>query len=324
MYFCQTFRMRADRLLSLVLLLRNRGRMSASALARELEVSPRTVLRDIDALSTAGIPVYAERGRDGGFELLPGFTTDLTGLTVDEAKALLAAGSAMTSESLGMAPAFASAMRKVVAAMPDAHRAAATKVAERVFVTQGSWLTDPEPVDDHLGLIQQAVFVGRRLSILYPSRGNDAVWRVIDPQGLIHAAGRWYLVATDAGRDRTYRLERIEDVRELDEPAQRSADIDLAAIWERRRSEFRARGTPVVADVLVRRERRDDLVERAYAVRSEQSVDDDRVRLEVVFGDDSHARGVLWAFGEDAEVLAPDALRAALRSRALRMAARYE
>ena len=324
MYFCQTFRMRADRLLSLVLLLRNRGRMSASALARELEVSPRTVLRDIDALSTAGIPVYAERGRDGGFELLPGFTTDLTGLTVDEAKALLAAGSAMTSESLGMAPAFASAMRKVVAAMPDAHRAAATKVAERVFVTQGSWLTDPEPVDDHLGLIQQAVFVGRRLSILYPSRGNDAAWRVIDPQGLIHAAGRWYLVATDAGRDRTYRLERIEDVRELDEPAQRSADIDLAAIWERRRSEFRARGTPVVADVLARRERRDDLVERAYAVRSEQSVDDDRVRLEVVFGDDSHARGVLWAFGEDAEVLAPDALRAALRSRALRMAARYE
>jgi len=316
--------MRADRLLSLVLLLRNRGRMSAAALARELEVSPRTVLRDIDALSTAGIPVYAERGRDGGFELLPGFTTDLTGLTVDEAKALLAAGSAVTSESLGMAPAFASAMRKVVAAMPDAHRAAATKVAERVFVTQGSWLTDPEPVDDHLGLIQQAVFVGRRLSILYPSRGNEPVWRVIDPQGLIHAGGRWDLVATDAGRDRTYRLERIADVRELDEPAQRPADIDLAAIWEHRRSAFRARGTPIVVDVLVRRECRDVLAERAYAVRSEQPADGDRVRLEVVFGDDSHASGVLWSLGEDAEVLAPDDLRAALRSRALRMCARYE
>ncbi|MDT2004309.1 YafY family transcriptional regulator [Rhodococcus opacus] len=316
--------MRADRLLSLVLLLRNRGRMSASALARELDVSPRTVLRDIDALSTAGIPVYAERGRDGGFELLPGFTTDLTGLTVDEAKALLAAGSAVTSESLGMAPAFASAMRKVVAAMPDAHRAAATKVAERVFVTQGTWLTDPEQVDDHLGLIQQAVFVGRRLSILYASRGDDAVWRVIDPQGLIHAAGRWYLVATDAGRDRTYRLERIEDVRELGEPARRSADIDLAAILERRRTAFRARGTPVHADILVRRERRDDLVERVYDVRSEQPFADGRLRLEVVFGDDAHASGVLWSFGEDAEVLAPDDLRAALRSRALRMSARYE
>lgn len=316
--------MRADRLLSLVLLLRNRGRMSASALAHELEVSPRTVLRDIDSLSTAGIPVYAERGRDGGFELLPGFTTDLTGLTVDEAKALLAAGSAVTSESLGMAPAFASAMRKVVAAMPDAHRAAATKVAERVFVTQGSWLTDPEPADDHLGLIQQAVFVGRRLRILYASQGNEPAWRVIDPQGLIHAGGRWYLVATDAGRDRTYRLERIEDVRELDEPAQRPADIDLAAIWERRRSAFRSRGTPVVVDVLVRRERRDVLAERAFAVRSEQQADGDRVRMEVVFGDDSHASGVLWSLGEDAEVLAPDDLRAALRSRALRMCARYE
>jgi predicted DNA-binding transcriptional regulator YafY len=316
--------MRADRLLSLVLLLRNRGRMSASALARELEVSPRTVLRDIDALSTAGIPVYAERGRDGGFELLPGFTTDLTGLTVDEAKALLAAGSAATSQSLGMAPAFASAMRKVVAAMPDAHRAAATKVAERIFVTQGTWLSDPDQAEEHLGLIQQAVFIGRRLSILYASRGAAAVRRIVDPLGLIYASGRWYLVAMDAGRERMYRLERIEEAVELEEPAHRPADIDLAAIWQRRRAAFRARTEPVVADVLVRVARRDDLVERVFGVRSQSVFDRSRVRLEVVFGDRAHAHGVLWAMGDDVEVLEPPDLRTELRSRAMRMLARYE
>lgn len=324
MYYWQTFLVRADRLLSLVLLLRNRGRMSASALARELEVSPRTVLRDIDALSTAGFPVYAERGRDGGFELLPGFTTDLTGLTVDEAKALLAAGSAATSESLGMATAFASAMRKVMAAMPDGHREAATTVAERVLVTHGSWHTGPKRIDPHLGRVQQAVFLCRRLGILYASQGNDAVWRTIDPLGLIHASGRWYLVATDAGKERIYRVERIEEISELDEPAVRPAEIDLGAIWERARASFRTRNGLVVAVVLVPAERRDDLVGRAFDVLSESPAECGWLRLEIVFGDDAHACAVLWAMGDDAEVLAPEGLRDLLRSRALRMVDRYE
>lgn len=314
---------RADRLLSLVLLLRNRGRMSASALARELEVSPRTVLRDIEALSTAGIPVYAERGREGGFELLPGFTTDLTGLTLDEAKALLAATSSTTPHSLGMGSAFASAIRKVSAAMPDTHRAVAAGVAQRVLVTQGSWLTDPVRDDRHLGPVQHAVFAGLRLNIRYASRGAEATWRVIDPEGLVHAAGRWYLVARHAGRERTYRLARIEDVHVLDEAAQRTTDVDLAQLWERRRGAFRARGRPTIVDVLVRSSRRDDLAAHALGVRSERDVGGARIRIEAVFGDDAHAEGVLWALADDAEVLAPEPVRAALRARALRTAARY-
>ena len=114
-YCCQNRGMRADRLLALMLLLRSRGRLSAATLARELEVSTRTVLRDVEALSSAGVPVYAERGRAGGFALLPGFTTDLTGLTPDEALALLTAGSRSDAAALGLAPALASAMRKVLA-----------------------------------------------------------------------------------------------------------------------------------------------------------------------------------------------------------------
>jgi len=129
---------RADRLLSLLLLLQHRGRRSARELADELEVSTRTVLRDIDALSTAGVPVYAERGRHGGFALLPGYSTDLTGLTHDEALALLVAGS--RGDGAGMAPALASAMRKVVAGLPAAQRESAGRNAGRILVRDGRWL----------------------------------------------------------------------------------------------------------------------------------------------------------------------------------------
>ncbi len=134
--------MRAERLLSLVLMLRNRGRMTAPAIARELEVSVRTVLRDVEALSSVGIPVYAERGRDGGFALLPGFTTDLTGLTVDEATALLASSTSADTAVLGMAPAFAAAMRKVTDALPEAGRTAAIRASERILVTGSGWITE--------------------------------------------------------------------------------------------------------------------------------------------------------------------------------------
>jgi len=129
---------RADRLLSLLLLLQHRGRRSAKELADELEVSTRTVLRDIEALSTAGVPVYAERGRHGGFALLPGYSTDLTGLTHDEALALLVAGS--RGDGAGMAPALASAMRKVVAGLPAAQRESAGRNAGRILVRDGRWL----------------------------------------------------------------------------------------------------------------------------------------------------------------------------------------
>lgn len=185
--------MRADRLLSLVLLLRHRGRMTAPAIARELEVSVRTVLRDVEALSAAGIPVYAERGRDGGFALLPGFTTDLTGLTVDEATALLAASASATPDSLGMASAFASAMRKVTVALPEAQRTAAARVGERIVVSSSGWVVDHRR-DEHLGVVQQAVFTDRRLRIRYRSRGAEARWRTVDPLGLVSAAaaGIWW------------------------------------------------------------------------------------------------------------------------------------
>jgi predicted DNA-binding transcriptional regulator YafY len=181
---------RADRLLSLLLLLQHRGRLSASELAEELEVSPRTVLRDVEALSAAGVPVYAERGRHGGFALVPGYSTDLTGLTHDEALALLVAGS--RGDGAGMAPALASAMRKVVAGLPAAQRESAGRDAGRILLHGETWLprdrhgADPSD-EERLAVVRGAVFAGRRLDIRYAAREKEPRWRTVDPVGLVNA-----------------------------------------------------------------------------------------------------------------------------------------
>jgi predicted DNA-binding transcriptional regulator YafY len=316
---------RADRLLSLMLLLRSRGRMSATVLAAELEVSTRTVLRDIEALSSAGIPVYAERGRAGGFALLPGFTTDLTGLTPDEALALLTAGSRANVESLGMAPALASGMRKVLAAMPDARRATATRAAERVTVRRGGFLRDAEPDGGPLGAVRHAVFGGRRLRIRYAARNESSTgsWRTVDPLGLVNAAGSWYLLALRDGADRTYRVSRIREAVELDERAVRPDDIDLDQLWELRRARFAASLTPLRVTVRVRDRHRAELVRTALALHAEQPEAPGWARVELDYDGLEHAATALWRIGPDAQVLAPAALWRRLAQRAAAMAGTY-
>jgi predicted DNA-binding transcriptional regulator YafY len=181
---------RADRLVSLVLLLRRRGRLSATALARELEVSTRTVLRDIDALSAAGVPVYAERGRHGGFALLPGFQTELTGLNHDEALALLVAGSRRGAQAFGLGSALASAMRKLVDALPESHRATAAGAARRLLIDPETDLLARRPVaeevpDAVVTEVRRAVFAGHKLRIHYAAVDEAPRWRTVDPIGLV-------------------------------------------------------------------------------------------------------------------------------------------
>ncbi|MFB9685270.1 helix-turn-helix transcriptional regulator [Amycolatopsis plumensis] len=310
--------MRADRLVSLVLLLRRRGRLTADALARELEVSTRTVLRDIDALSAAGVPVYAERGRHGGFALLPGFRTELTGLNHDEALALLTTGRAF-----GLGPALASAMRKVADALPETQVA----TAERFLVEPETDLLSRRPVVDEadpatMAGVRRAVLSGRRLRIHYAATGQDPQWRTVDPIGLVTVRDRGYLLATRAGADRTYRLSRILAAEPLDEPAERPAEVDLARIWHQRCAAFLADGH-LTARVRVRPARREDLLGTAVAVRAEEPEDDGWLRFEVTYQDAWHAEWALWQLGTDAEALAPPSLRTALRDRATAIATRY-
>ncbi|WP_433756219.1 helix-turn-helix transcriptional regulator [Nocardia sp. CA-135398] len=200
--------MRADRLVSLVLLLRQRGRMTADELASELEVSARTVLRDIEALSTAGVPVYADRGRHGGFSLLPGFRTELTGLNHDEALALLTAGSGRGEKIFGLSTALASAMRKVVDALPEGHRASLDAAAKRFLVEPEADLLSRRLVTEEVasGVISEvrhAVLTGHRLRFDYAAPDKAPRSHIVDPIGLVTVRDRTYLLAAKSGEDRT-------------------------------------------------------------------------------------------------------------------------
>ncbi|MFF3829075.1 helix-turn-helix transcriptional regulator [Streptomyces griseus] len=320
--------MRADRLVSLVLLLRQRGRLTADTLARELEVSTRTVLRDIEALSAAGVPVYAERGRHGGFALLPGFRTELTGLNHDETLALLAAGSGRGEQVFGLGPALASAMRKVLDALPESHQAAASDAAQRFLVDpETDLLSRPTVTDQVPGTtmieVRRAVLSGRKLRIHYAANGRAPQWRTVDPIGLVTVRDRGYLLATRSGADRTYRLSRMLAAEELPEPAQRPNRVDLDRIWRDRSARFLAGGDHVTALVRVNPARREELLGTVLAVRAEDPDTDGWPRLEVTFQDAQHAEWALWRLGTDAEALAPQSLRSALHDLAVTLAARY-
>ncbi|MFJ9592033.1 helix-turn-helix transcriptional regulator [Streptomyces virginiae] len=322
--------MRADRLVSLVLLLRQHGRLSATTLAEELEVSTRTVLRDIDALSAAGVPVYAERGRHGGFTLLPGFRTELTGLNHDEALALLVAGSRRGAQAFGLGSALASAMRKVVDALPESQRATAAGAARRLLIDPETDALARRQVTEELpdavvGEIRRAVFAGHRLRIHYAAADQAPEWRTVDPIGLVTVRGQGYLLAMRAGADRTYRLSRVLAAQELAEPARRPERVDLDLAWQERGRRFRAGADQVAVLVRVDAARREDLVGGAVAVLAEEADadPDGRLRLEVAFQDRRHAEWALWQLAPSAEVLAPQWLRDSLHARATAIAARY-
>ncbi|OXM47923.1 helix-turn-helix transcriptional regulator [Amycolatopsis alba] len=321
--------MRADRLVSLVLLLRHRGRLSAATLARELEVSTRTVLRDIEALSSAGVPVYAERGRHGGFALLPGFRTELTGLNHDEALALLIAGSRRGAQAFGLGSALASAMLKVVDALPESQRDTAAGAARRLLVDPETDLLSrrvaaEEVPDAIVAEVRRAVFAGHKLRIHYAAAGGKPQWRTVDPIGLVTVRDQGYLLATRSGEDRTYRLSRLRAAEELPEPAHRPDRVDLDRAWQERSTRFRTGGELVAVLARVRPARRKELVSTALAVLAEETGTDGWLRLEVTFQDSRHAEWALWQLATDAEALSPEWLRVSLHDRATAITTRYE
>jgi predicted DNA-binding transcriptional regulator YafY len=303
--------------------------MTAAALARELEVSTRTVLRDIEALGAAGVPVYSDRGRYGGFALLPGFRTELTGLNHDEALALLVAGSRSGAQAFGLGSALASAMLKVVDALPESNRAAAAGATQRLLVDPDidllSRRTDAEEVPDAIMTeVRRAVFAGHKLRIRYAALDQAAKWRTVDPIGLVTVRGLGYLLATRSGADRTYRLSRILAATELDEPAQRPDGVDLDQAWRERSSRFRTGGDQVTVLARVNPERRQDLVDTALAAHSEEPEADGWIRMEVSFQDSRHAQWALWQLATNAEVLGPQWLRTVIGDRAAAIVARYQ
>ncbi|MFH8293317.1 helix-turn-helix transcriptional regulator [Streptomyces sp. NPDC018059] len=222
--------MRADRLLALLLLLQNRGRMTAPELAEELEVSVRTVYRDAEALAASGVPVYAERGPAGGFRLLDGYRTRLTGLTDDEADSLALAGMPGAAADLGLGAELATAQLKLTAALPTGLGERSRRIQERFHLDAAAWFRTAEPAP-RLAVIAEAVWRARVLTARYRRWGGE-VDRELHPLGLVLKAGNWYLVASADDNVRTYRVSRFLTVTVTEEPCVRPAGFDLAAYWD--------------------------------------------------------------------------------------------
>src|SRR4029077_7349258 len=212
--------MLAGRLLSILMLLQTRGRISASELAAEFEVAVRTIHRDIDQLSAAGIPVYAERGRGGGFRLQDGYRTKLTGLNPSEAETLFLAGLPGPAAQLGLADALATARLKLLAALPPALQPGAERIASRFHLDTGTWFHHADQLPS-LPVIARAVWNERVLKLRYRRAGDtEARPRRLAPLGLVLKAGVWYLVAQSGNAVRTYRAANIHDAEVTDETFQ--------------------------------------------------------------------------------------------------------
>lgn len=238
--------MRADRLLATLLLLQSRGRVTAAEVAAALEVSLATSRRDLQALSTAGVPVYPQPGRGGGWQLVGGARTDLTGLTSTEATTLLLSlGTSTTS-----APALASARRKLIQALPEPFRDGAEAAASAVVADPAGWGDRAGARPDAVDVLQDAVVRRRKASFEYASRGRPPRQRVVDPYGLIDKDGAWYLAAGTEAGERTFRVDRMTLVEVLDEPAVRPPDFELAQHWGRVVEQVEHRRSSVTATVL--------------------------------------------------------------------------
>jgi predicted DNA-binding transcriptional regulator YafY len=223
--------MRASRLLSILLMLQTRGRLTAEQLAETFEVSVRTVYRDIEQLSAAGVPVYADRGPGGGFQLLDGFHTKLTGLTENEAETLFIAGLPGPATQLGLADQLLSAQLKLTAALPEKARAGAHKIAQRFHLDPVDWFRSPQSAA-FLPAIAKAVWSETCIEIRYRRQGSDSVsTRRLKPLGLVLKAGTWYLVADSGTQMRTYRISNIVELAPTDERFTRPKDFDLVRYW---------------------------------------------------------------------------------------------
>ncbi|QHF93072.1 transcriptional regulator [Streptomyces sp. NHF165] len=336
--------MRADRLVSLLLLLQNRGRTTARELARELEVSVRTVHRDVEALGAAGVPVRADRGPAGGYRLVEGYRTRLTGLTTGEAASLFLAGMPGPAAELGLGAELATAQLKVRAALPDELGGRAGRVQERFHLDAPAWFREADPVP-FLARAAEAVWEQRVLRAHYERWGGRAR-RELRPLGLVLKGGIWYLVAqaraegqeqtrarvegrAAVGEARTYRVSRFLELEPTGVSFERPADFDLAAYWQEsaRRLEERLRHDVAVLRLSPRARRLLPMRFGSAGVRALAAAgppgEDGWVRVEMDVEAEPVAVGDLLALGAEAEVLGPPGLREAVARTVTALAGRY-
>jgi predicted DNA-binding transcriptional regulator YafY len=312
--------MRADRLVAALLVLQAKGRLTAAELAAELEVSVKTARRDLEALGTAGIPVYSQAGKGGGWSLLGGARTDLSGLTAAEARTLfLVAG-----PSASVAPEAKAALRKLVQALPATFRADAEAAASAVIVEPARWGARAAPPPTHLEVLRRAVIDGVQVRLAYAGRGRTETVQMVHPLGVVEKQSTWYLVAaTDTGL-RTYRVDRVRSVAVTNDPVVRPDGFDLADAWrsvvatvEERRRQVRA-VVRVSVEVLsrLREQFGDDL-------SGSKPIEDHRFEVQIAAASAEMLADKLAGWGRDVEVVSPDEVRAGLARIGEELVARY-
>jgi len=307
--------MRASRLLAVLILLQLRVRLTAEALAEEFEVSVRTIYRDIDALSAAGVPVYGERGPGGGFQLLDGYRTRLTGLDAGEAEAMLMIGLPGPAAALGLAGAAARARGKLLAALPGAGSADAGRLAARFHVDPVDWYQADEPLL-HLPAIARAVLDQKCVAMTYESWTGVRDW-TIEPLGLVLKAGAWYVVARGAGKVRIFRVSSVRDHRLVEAGFERPADFDLPVWWAAELERFEADLRPGTAVLRASPEGLKRLAGlgayAAEAVRAAARGDDEWTTLKLPIETVEETALALLGIGPEISVIQPEGLRVAIR-----------
>ncbi len=305
--------MRATRLVSLLLLLQTRGQLTAAEIAEKLEVSIRTVHRDVESLTAAGVPVEALRGPAGGYRLAGGYRTRLTGLTADEAEALFAAGISGPAAELGLGGELAAARLKLLAALPHELQERATRASRLFHLDTRGWFRAEDRVP-HLPALSAAVWRGCRVRLRY-REGGRVVQRTIDPLGLVLKGGAWYLVARRSAGMRVYRVSRVASVRPLEDSFERPSEFELAAFWEQWSQNFEQTLPRVEVTVRV-----DEAVRRFLP--GEPRIEADG-RTVVAFQHLGDAYRELLRFGSQVEVLEPAELRARVAETGREVAALY-
>jgi predicted DNA-binding transcriptional regulator YafY len=334
--------MRASRLVSILLLLQGRGKLTAQQLADTLEVSVRTVYRDIESLSAAGVPVYGDAGPDGGYRLLGGYQTRLNGLTAAEAQALSLAGMPRAASELGLGTVLASARLKLQSALPAELQERAAAISERFLLDAPGWYHDGD-TSRYLAAVAGSVWNQHRIEVRYRRwTAPTDVTRTLDPHGIVLKAGKWYLVARDAAGAagnavgepgstiRIYRINHILGMADTGERFTRAPEFDLAAYWTSAVAGFRAglwQGDATIRVSPAGRDRMTEMMSPAVVSAAEATASrpdpDGWVTAVVPIESMIHAHQDFLRLGEDIEVMAPAELRARLAETARSLAARY-
>lgn len=318
--------MRASRLVNVLLLLQARGGMTAAELARELEVSVRTIHRDVEELAMSGVPIYAERGPHGGVRLVDGYRTRLTGMTAEEAEAVFLGGLPGPAAELGLGTVVAAARLKVLASLPPELRARASRLVERFHLDASGWFRQGDSVP-WLPQVAEAVWEGRRIEIDY-DRGDLRVTRRLDPLGLVLKAGLWYVVGRSDEQVRTYRVSRMSRVESLEERFERPAGFDLASFWAESSAAFERDAPRVDVVVRVRPDAVDRLAEavgRRVVDAADRLADADPegwIRLHLRLDWPDEVPRIVFA-GPDVEVVGPPEIRERIVATARDVVARY-